>query len=136
MASASALPDVALSDFDDDDDHTVIARRRRDVWVIEANGQTYEIGDEAVVLGRATANPTPGTLGITDATRTMSKRHAELVRKDEVWWVRDLGSTNGTYVKSADGTETRVEGTEGAPVEGELMLGDLSTRIIKLEDKQ
>jgi pSer/pThr/pTyr-binding forkhead associated (FHA) protein len=28
----------------------------------------------------------------------ISRRHARLVRRDESWWLEDLGSTNGTFI--------------------------------------
>jgi HD-GYP domain-containing protein (c-di-GMP phosphodiesterase class II) len=39
-----------------------------------------------------------GTLEIVLDDSSVSRRHAELRRADNGWWVRDLESTNGTYV--------------------------------------
>src|SRR5690606_19326118 len=79
------------------DDHTVITKRRRETWVLQVeNGASYALGQESIVLGRATAAPIAGRLGVDDPTRTVSKLHAELEPRDGGWWVRDLGSTNGT----------------------------------------
>ncbi|MCS6897926.1 MAG: FHA domain-containing protein, partial [Nitrospira sp.] len=39
-----------------------------------------------------------GTLEIVLEDSSVSRRHAELRRADSGWWVRDLDSTNGTFV--------------------------------------
>ncbi|MDN4480580.1 FHA domain-containing protein [Demequina muriae] len=130
---AGAIP---ASDSDDDDDHTVIASRKRETWVLEVEGgASYGLGSESVVLGRSTAAAIPGRLGVDDPTRTLSKLHAELEPRNGGWWVRDLGSTNGTYVRAEDGTEREV-GDDGALVDGDLILGDLVARIVVAEDRR
>jgi hypothetical protein len=118
----------------DEDDHTVIAQRRKDSWMLEvAGGGRYLLPDVAVVIGRSTAGVTPGRLGIEDPTRTMSKVHAELAPADGGWTVRDLGSTNGTYVRVGD-DERQVDGDVAVAVDGVLLLGDLEARIVREED--
>jgi len=54
-----------------------------------------EVGDEPAILGRAT---TCAVRFHADHDREVSKRHAEIVRKDGRHLLRDLASRNGTYV--------------------------------------
>ncbi|MFW7414879.1 FHA domain-containing protein [Demequina sp. SO4-18] len=120
----------------DDDDHTIIAERRRDAWMLEVEGgASYGLGAESVVIGRSTSVAIPGRLGVDDPTRTLSKLHAELEPREGRWWVRDLGSTNGTYLRAEDGTEREV-GERGSTVDGDLILGDLVVRIVRLEERR
>lgn len=118
---------------DQEDDHTVVVRRTSPAWTLQVGNASYSLSDTSVVLGRATATARPGILGIADTTKTMSKRHAEIIRRADSWWVRDLGSTNGTYVRAADGTERRIEGSDSQIVDGDLLLGDLVAHIVKAE---
>ena len=39
-----------------------------------------------------------GRLTITLPDRKLSAKHARFVRRDDAWWIEDLGSTNGTFV--------------------------------------
>ncbi|MFN3867220.1 MAG: FHA domain-containing protein, partial [Demequina sp.] len=135
--TVAAPPAAGHTSFDpgiDDDEHTVVVSRRRESWVLEVEGgATYGLGGQSVVIGRATAAAIPGRLGVVDPTRTVSKLHAELEPRDGGWWVRDLGSTNGTYIRAADGTEREVP-DDGAAVDGSLLLGDLVARIVAVEE--
>lgn len=118
--------------LDDGNDFTVVARRRRDVWVLEVDGgDKYPLAEADVSIGRVAAGPfSGGHVGITDATRTMSKRHARLRLVDGAWMVSDLGSTNGTFVRGEDGREVEVAPGAEAVVDGVLLLGDLEARIV------
>jgi pSer/pThr/pTyr-binding forkhead associated (FHA) protein len=66
-------------------------------------GRRLPITVSAVNIGRADYND------LVIADPSVSTTHARLQRKDELWVVSDLGSTNGTYV-------------EGEPVTGETAL--------------
>ncbi len=57
-------------------------------------GMTYAIKDEALIVGR-TAN-----LDIPIDDDNVSRRHAEIFREGDVVKLRDLDSTNGTFVNS------------------------------------
>ena len=60
----------------------------------------------------------------------VSRRHAEIFFKQEAWWVRDLGSTNGTYL---DGKRI-----ESAPLHGThtLRLGQAGPKFqVVVEEK-
>jgi len=129
---ASAAPTGEVPVLDDGNDFTVVARRRRDVWVLEVDGgDKYPLAEADVSIGRVAAGPfSGGHVGITDATRTMSKRHARLRLVDGAWMVSDLGSTNGTFVRGEDGREVEVAPGAEAVVDGVLLLGDLEARIV------
>src|SRR3954447_7195401 len=57
----------------------------------EVKGKTWESGN-VLRAGRL------GTLEIVLDDSSVSRRHAEVRHADTGWWVRDLESTNGTYV--------------------------------------
>ncbi|WP_084106346.1 FHA domain-containing protein [Demequina sp. NBRC 110056] len=119
---------------DDEDDHTVMVQRHRDAWVLEtSDGVRYVLPEERITVGRAAARITPGVMGVQDETRTMSKVHAELTLVSGQWHARDLGSTNGTFVR-VDGSERQVPQDVPSPVDGDLLLGDLVARIVEAED--
>ena len=77
--------------------------------------RTFDLPSECrFVLGRALGNDLP----VLDPT--ISRRHAEVWREDEVVHVRDLGSSNGTFVNGR-----RVESGTVAPNE-EVTFGKVS----------
>ncbi|WP_430868073.1 FHA domain-containing protein [Demequina aurantiaca] len=117
---------------DDADDHTVITKRRRDVWVLEVDGgDSYPLPEDQITIGRSAAGTARAShVGVDDTTRTMSKQHAKLRLVDGAWLVTDVGSTNGTFVRGADGVEVEVSPGTEAPVDGVLLLGDLEARIV------
>lgn len=57
-------------------------------------GRRFELPDAPALVGRDS-----GQLPLTD--NTVSRRHCELLHSDGTWVVRDLGSSNGTYVNGA-----------------------------------
>ena len=116
--------------YDDDDDATFFAQRRRARWVLRVVGaEEYDLED-ITTIGREGIRPIPGVLPIIDDTRTMSKLHARLRRESDNWFVTDLGSTNGTFVRDPSGTELEVKAQSEAKIEGTLLLGDLEAIII------
>ena len=121
-------------DGEDDDDQTFYAKRRRARWVLRiAGGDEYDLED-VTTIGREGIRPIPGVLSIIDDTRTMSKLHARLRRGSDTWYVTDLGSTNGTFVRDADGNELEVEAQTEKKIEGTLLLGDLEAVIVDQRD--
>jgi two-component system, NtrC family, sensor kinase len=60
-------------------------------------GRRFELPDELTLIGRDSRQ-----LPLTD--NTVSRRHGELIPADGTWMLRDLGSSNGSYVNG-----TRVE---------------------------
>ena len=64
----------------------------RQVAVLSWNGQRRVLEQRRAVLGRSR----DADVQIEDAN--VSRRHAEIVQEGSVFWVVDLGSTNGTEV--------------------------------------
>jgi signal transduction histidine kinase len=54
-------------------------------------GRRFELPDQPALIGRESR-----ALPLSD--NTVSRRHAELVPSEESWILRDLGSSNGTYI--------------------------------------
>jgi hypothetical protein len=132
-APAPASASTAVSPVDwgyEDDDSTFFAKRRRARWVLRVvGGEEYDLED-VTTIGREGIRPIPGVLPIMDDTRTVSKLHARLRRESDNWFITDLGSTNGTFVRNATGSELEVKAQSEAKVEGTLLLGDLELVII------
>ncbi|WP_209560344.1 FHA domain-containing protein [Frigoribacterium sp. PvP032] len=81
----------------------------------------------AAVVGRGPAAPDGAVpLAVPDLSRTLSKSHASLVRRGDVVVLTDLGSTNGTTVRTADGGVVPVSpGTEAELRPGAVVsIGD------------
>jgi two-component system, NtrC family, sensor kinase len=57
-------------------------------------GRRFELPDEPALVGRESRS-----LPLTD--NTVSRRHAELLPSDGTWVLKDLGSSNGSYVNGA-----------------------------------
>lgn len=70
-----------------------------------AVGQEILLRQDVITLGRA------ATCQVVIDNDFASRRHAQIVRRDEVYWLRDLGSKNGTLL-------------DGEPVSEEIPLGD------------
>jgi hypothetical protein len=65
-----------------------------------ALGQIFGLGDAKVTIGREPGN----TIALTQDT-TVSRRHAEIEKRGDGFVIRDLGSSNGTFVNGARITE-------------------------------
>lgn len=97
-------------------EHTVVAEVRQGPGGLPAaalvlgDGSRIAIGEDPVLIGRSPES----TVKLTDST--VSRSHAQIVRDGDAWFVRDLGSSNGTKVNGApvgdrmleDGDEIRV----------------------------
>lgn len=123
---------------DDEDEHTIVVQRR-DPWVLQViGGGRYPLGQGRVRVGRA-RNAEDLTdrqrVAIRDSTRTMSKLHAELELRETTWWVRDLGSTNGTQLRSHDDSISEV-GEGFTPVIGSVLFGEVEAFITHESDAQ
>jgi len=87
-------------------------------------GETIELTCDRVLVGRApfVEDALPVQLvAIDDPDRFVSANHVLLECRDEIWYVTDMGSTNGTVVISLD-EEPIVPGIP-VPVQGALNLG-------------
>jgi len=73
--------------------------------VIASNGQTFALASKSTyLLGRE--DPISGIYPDVDTTGSggensgVSRRHAEILQQGGQWVIRDLGSTNGTFVNN------------------------------------
>lgn len=66
-------------------------------------GRSFALGDEALTIGRL------ASCQIVLDDPNASRRHAEVSRRDDGWWIVDLGSTNGTLVNGGLIKERRLE---------------------------
>ncbi|MEX2239022.1 MAG: FHA domain-containing protein [Dehalococcoidia bacterium] len=90
-----------------------VAREAAVLYVVDAGKSGLRSGDPfdlspSTTIGRVDGND------VTLPEETVSSRHAVVEFHDGRWWVRDLGSTNGTLLNNE-----QVDG------QGELMPGDL-----------
>lgn len=116
---------------------TVIASRRRPKWaLLLPDGSPMELTGDAVVLGRrpVPVHAAPGAQLVTvvDQTRTVSKTHALLRRRADVWMVSDLDSTNGVVVFAEQDEVDVAPGTEHEVAE-RFLLGDAELRIVRTD---
>jgi pSer/pThr/pTyr-binding forkhead associated (FHA) protein len=74
------------------------------VTVIEGDNQGIhrKLRETELVIGRKGA----ADLSIED--KAVSRKHCRLEKRDDGWWVVDLGSKNGTFVNNKKVSETRV----------------------------
>lgn len=84
---------------------------------------------ERLVLGRFDASSGPVDLDVSGlpGAEHISRRHAELSYEQGQWHVRDLGSTNGVYIKRAGeaGFSPRLQEPAALAHGDELALGNL-----------
>jgi pSer/pThr/pTyr-binding forkhead associated (FHA) protein len=68
-----------------------------------SGGESFTLSSDQMVVGRfdPSAGPVDIDLAGHPGENYISRRHAELYLENGVWLVRDLGSTNGVYVKKA-----------------------------------
>ena len=85
--------------------------------LISSDGRTFSVGDQPLVIGRS---PDVGVV-VTDTN--VSRRHAEVWRTSEGVAIRDLQSTNGTYVNGH-----RVSAVSLSPRD-DITVGPLHFRI-------
>ena len=63
--------------------------------LVLGDGSRVAVGEDPIIIGRAPE------CDIELADATVSRRHAEVVRDGDAWFIRDLGSSNGTKVNGA-----------------------------------
>ena len=105
-------------------------RRPGQVWIIKFNGaeETRLKPGETVEIGRKPLRPLADDgrrrLEVPDQTKSMSKRHAIFaVDQDGLATLRDMGSTNGSYLIQSDGSLVRL------PVDAAFPLSSSSARF-------
>lgn len=87
-------------------------------------GQTYAVSVREMTIGRGTSV----TLRLSDSTGRFSRRHAGFELTDGQIYLRDLGSTNGTYV---DGN--RIETPTRIKVGAVISLGGVTCEVTSIE---
>ncbi|NIR46219.1 MAG: FHA domain-containing protein [Gemmatimonadetes bacterium] len=67
------------------------------LWVVSGvhRGKTFRIAGPEARIGRATDND------VQFPDRSVSRHHCRIVRDEDVWWIEDLESTNGTILGGA-----------------------------------
>ncbi len=73
-------------------------------------GRTYPLASDSCDIGRGSG------VDVRVRDRSVSRRHARVVREDERYWLEDLGAPNGAYVNGAR-LEGRVPLDDGAVIE-------------------
>lgn len=88
------------------------------LFVIRGNdvGSRFELPERAASLGRDAAN------AIQLHDHEVSRRHAELVRRGEEFWLLDLGSSNGCYVNGKRVEQQPLRTGDHVQLGGTLML--------------
>jgi hypothetical protein len=132
---AVVVPDAAQPSggLPEDADRTMLAARFRPTWSLtDLAGHEIELTGSEAILGRK-PNPQPEAadaqlVALADPTRTVSKSHALLQLIQGVWFVQDLGSTNGVILVDADGNERLLE-ADVEPLTERFFLGDAEYRL-------
>jgi hypothetical protein len=117
-----------------------IARR----WIVKANGaeQTEVAVGESVEIGRKPLRPLADDgferMEIEDSSRSMSKRHAVFsVDEHGAAVLRDLNSTNGSYVVGDRGGLMRLQGGADFPLPMSplrMQFGDVPVDFVQVEE--
>jgi hypothetical protein len=76
------------------------------------------------LAGRTVAGRAPGC-GILLSDTTVSREHAAFIRRDDAWWVMDLGSMNGTKVNGRVAAEHPLRHGDA------VLLGDASLEFVE-----
>ncbi|WP_051655268.1 FHA domain-containing protein [Deinococcus marmoris] len=92
-------------------------------------GEFIPLQGERLVVGRFDASSGPVDIDLSGlgGQEHISRRHAELYREQGRWTVRDLGSTNGVYIKHKGETGFSPRLQEPTPLTDgdELAFGNL-----------
>lgn len=74
-------------------------------------GQTFEVGTDPVYVGRSAHN----TIKMSDGT--VSRRHLKILMKGNRFFIKDLGSENGTFISGREASAgVDIEVAEGVPI--------------------
>ncbi len=85
--------------------------------LLASDGRSFTIGTEPLIIGRSP------TVGVVINDPNVSRQHAEVWRTDQGVAIRDLGSTNGTFVNGH-----RIEAVSLSPRD-DVTIGPLRFRI-------
>lgn len=110
---------VVMDEFDDDDDATVVMDEEEPVATVRFVNDNKSF--RAVITGTRTAIGSQSAKNdiIVDSKR-VSRSHAEIIYRDKTLYIKDCGSTNGTYI---NGSRQRLP----KGVEYEINIGDVIT---------
>ena len=117
-------------------------RSRR--WLVKVKGcdQVSVLPSQSLEIGRKPIRPLPDDgvprFEVSDETRSMSKRHAVLrVSANGVATLRDMRSTNGTYLVREDGNLIRLPEDIDFPLPStavRMQFGDVPVDFVQVED--
>ncbi|OZG50358.1 FHA domain-containing protein [Bombiscardovia coagulans] len=115
-------------------------------WVVTINGvEKIRLSPgQSIEIGRKPIRPLPDDgmvrLEVQDSTKSMSKRHASfIVDESGQARVRDLGSTNGSYVVQNDGDLIRVSEDSDYPLQHtseRFQFGDILVDFSQIDESQ
>lgn len=123
----------ASDDFDDDNDHTIIIKRsgysggNSLVLTDPINGRSYSCATkDHIIIARREGD-------IVIENQTISQPHCEIVRDNGQSYIRDLNSTNGTFV-IANGIRYKVDGISGQELQtgDEIELGHIRLQVSEI----
>jgi hypothetical protein len=131
FADAATIVAYADDEQGDVEATVVVDRTPRRTWRLELDdGDVLTLSGDVVVLGRnPTADGGEQRLAVPDRTRTLSKTHARLARRDGGWTITDLGSTNGVLIVDSAGDEVLIDPHRETPVLGRFVLGEVGMRV-------
>ncbi|MDZ8161092.1 DUF5684 domain-containing protein [Microbacterium aquimaris] len=135
--SARSSVSARFADVSRDDDlvdQTIVTRRRRTGWVLVGpDGERIALTEDVAVVGRRprvdAAFPHAQLVTVGDPTRTVSKTHARLELRGDVWTVVDLDSTNGVVLIADNDDETDVHPGAVTRLTPRFLLGDAELRL-------
>ena len=84
--------------------------------ILNGERRTWSLEGEKIMIGRSSRHP------INLADGTVSKDHAEIVRRGDGWALRDLGSRNGTRVNGVEAAEPLAIRADDTVEVGKVML--------------
>ena len=126
-------PALTASAAVDDVEATVRFEPSFDPWTLTLDdGRSFVVRARTVVVGRRPTASVPGVqaLAVADATRTLSRTHAQLDLVGGEWRVTDLGSTNGVLVTDVHGGQKKAEPGNPTPVRGFVAFGSVEARLV------